>query len=160
MLEVGCGPGCITRELSAVCSAVLAIDSSEQVLRQAREVAGAANVDYQQLNLYEVGELAAYGRFDAVVCIRILHHLPDIKGALILLARAPKPGGLVVFDLWNDRSFPILMRRLFGRTSGGQTYLRYPAMLEMIQAVGLSLVGSFARGYPHLGTLSIERFGP
>jgi 2-polyprenyl-3-methyl-5-hydroxy-6-metoxy-1,4-benzoquinol methylase len=160
VLEIGCGTGRITRELSEVCFSVTAVDFSAQMIEQARKKVSATNVEYVCLSLFDVLRLSDYGRFDAVVCMRVLPHIQQTKQAIHVIADAIVPSGKVVFDLWNNLSFPVLIRRLLGRRSSVETYyLRYPQMRELIDAAGLTVVDSFGWGYPRLGTLSADRLG-
>ncbi len=160
VLEIGCGTGRITRELSEVCVSVTAVDFSEQMIEHAHKNASARNVEYVCLNLFDVPQLVDYGRFEAVVCMRVLPHIQQTKQAIHVLADAILPSGKVVFDLWSNLSFPILIRRLLGRRSSVETYyLHYPQMRESIDAAGLRIVDSIGWGYPRLGTLSTDRLG-
>jgi 2-polyprenyl-3-methyl-5-hydroxy-6-metoxy-1,4-benzoquinol methylase len=98
VLEVGCGHGALTRQLARRAHAVLALDLSPEMIRVARErSAGCANVEYRIADVAEV-ELPS-ARFDVVLCVATLHHLP-LRPTVRRLADAVRPGGrLLIQDL-------------------------------------------------------------
>ena len=98
VLELGCGSGALTRELTAAGHRVIATDASPAMLELAREYAPAAE---------DIRTLALPGDplppADAVVSVgHMLNYLPDqhaIDQALTAIARALRPGGLVAVDV-------------------------------------------------------------
>ena len=100
-LEVGCGIGDFTRQLSPRVSELVAIDLSPEMIRIARQrSAGLGQVRYE---VADVMTWSAPGHgFDAVVAIATLHHLP-YEAALARLASLVRPGGmLVVLEVWRS----------------------------------------------------------
>ena len=98
VLELGCGSGVLTRELTAAGHRVIATDASPALLDLAREYAPAAE-DLRLLVL--PGD--PLPQADAVVSVgHVLNYLPDehaIDQALTAIARALRPGGLVAIDI-------------------------------------------------------------
>ncbi|MCC9204034.1 methyltransferase domain-containing protein [Arthrobacter sp. zg-Y769] len=98
ILDVGCGPGSITADFAALVAPgpVVGLDSSEDVLVQARELAagrGLANVSYLAGNVYDLD--FPDETFDVVHAHQVLQHLMDPVAALREMRRVTKPGGLV-----------------------------------------------------------------
>jgi len=98
VLELGCGSGLLTRELTAAGHRVLATDASPAMLELARGYAPAAE-DIRTLVLpHDPLPLV-----DAVVSVgHVLSYLPDehaIGQALTAIARALRPGGLLAIDI-------------------------------------------------------------
>jgi SAM-dependent methyltransferase len=97
VLELGCGSGLLTRELTAAGHHVIATDASPAMLDLARSYAPAADV--RTLMLPGDPLPAA----DAVVSVgHVLSYLPDeqaIARALTAIARALRPGGLFAIDI-------------------------------------------------------------
>src|SRR2546423_3886514 len=97
-LEIGCGTGEFTRRLAARARSVVALDLSAQMLRLAR--ARSANYENIEYLLGDVMGLALpAARYDLIVSLATLHHLP-LGPALLKMKAALKPdGALIIHDL-------------------------------------------------------------
>ncbi len=99
VLEIGCGTGRFARAAAAAGHRVTAVDVSpvmlEYVAHKAREQ-GLDSIELQHAGFLTM-DLPAE-RFDAVVSVACLHHLPDVWKLLALenVCRALKPGGQFV----------------------------------------------------------------
>jgi SAM-dependent methyltransferase len=94
VLELGCGTGYFTRELSRSGADIFAIDVSPELLEIARANYSAPNVHYQTENAYALSYSDA--AFDSVVGSSVLHHL-EVEEALRNIYRVLKPGGTIFF---------------------------------------------------------------
>jgi SAM-dependent methyltransferase len=105
VLELGCGSGLLTRHLLDAGHHVVATDASPAMLALAREVAPDAE-EVRQLVLPD----DPLPRADAIVSVgHVLSYLPDesaIERALVAIARALRPAGVLAIDLcdleWGD----------------------------------------------------------
>ena len=96
VLDVGCGSGLLSLELSRHFRHVLALDLSEPLLAIARSRRSAPNIDYR---LGDVDGFASAAVFDAIVSHTTLHHLPDVPATLARLKRWLAPHGrLILID--------------------------------------------------------------
>jgi SAM-dependent methyltransferase len=97
--ELGCGTGLLTAELIAAGHRVIATDASPAMLEIAREVLGDTAQEIRRLTLPE--DLVPDA--DAIVAVgHPLNYLPDAASfdrALIAVARALRPGGLIAIDV-------------------------------------------------------------
>ena len=93
VLDVGCGEGLLTFELSRRVGRVTAIDRDAPIVEVARRDAAADTIDYV------VGDVLDHpfvsGSFDAVVLLATLHHV-DLAEALGRLRDLLRPGGTLV----------------------------------------------------------------
>jgi SAM-dependent methyltransferase len=115
VLELGCGSGLLTRHLVDAGHRVIATDASPAMLDLARENVPEAE-DIRQVVLPDDPLPPA----DAVVSVgHVLSYLPDeaaIARALVAVAEALRPGGLLAIDLcdleWGEarRDAPVLGR--------------------------------------------------
>jgi SAM-dependent methyltransferase len=98
VLELGCGAGALTRHLLAAGHRVVATDASAAMVGLARMMLG-AKADVRRLALPDDPLPAA----DAIVSVgHVISYLPDaaaIDRALIRMAEALRPGGVLAFDV-------------------------------------------------------------
>jgi 2-polyprenyl-6-hydroxyphenyl methylase/3-demethylubiquinone-9 3-methyltransferase len=101
ILDIGCGGGLISEPLTRLGARVTGIDPGAENIAVARahaEPQGLA-IDYR---VATVEELAAAGEvFDAVVCLEVVEHVPDVGLFLKSCASLVRPGGLVVLSTIN-----------------------------------------------------------
>jgi ubiquinone/menaquinone biosynthesis C-methylase UbiE len=98
VLDVGCGPGSITRGLAerVAPGEVVGLDSSETVLAIAREDArarGISNLRFEQGSAYQLP--FADASFDVVFAHQVLQHLAEPAAVLSEMLRVLAPGGLI-----------------------------------------------------------------
>jgi ubiquinone/menaquinone biosynthesis C-methylase UbiE len=110
LLDVGCGPGSITRGLAERLTPgqVIGLDLSQETLAAARQDAaalGLANLQYEQGSVYHLPFPDA--SFDVVFAHQVLQHLREPGTALREMLRVVKSGGLVaVRDVdWGTASY-------------------------------------------------------
>ncbi|MEA2271736.1 MAG: hypothetical protein QOI98_444 [Solirubrobacteraceae bacterium] len=99
VLDLGCGAGDDTRALKEAvgpAGRAVGVDSSEHLIAEARERAGAAGVSVEYL-VADASELPfADDTFAACRCDRTLQHLETPTRALAEMARVVSPGGRIV----------------------------------------------------------------
>lgn len=98
VLDVGCGPGSITRGLAQQLApgAVVGLDPSAAALAEAQHDASARGLDnlsYVQGSVYELP--FADASFDVVYAHQVLQHLREPGAAVLEMLRVLRPGGLV-----------------------------------------------------------------
>lgn len=92
--DVGTGTGFLAERALEAGARVIAIDASEGMLGQVR--ARFAGRPFEA-RAGDVGALPLEaGEVDAVLANMVLHHAPDPRGAIAEMARALKPGGILV----------------------------------------------------------------
>lgn len=93
-LELACGTGIWTQELAKLAEHVTALDASEEVLAINREKLNAANVAYQQADLFTWEPEQQY---DLIFFSFWLSHVPPerLERFLATVNRATKPGGRI-----------------------------------------------------------------
>lgn len=98
VLDLGCGSGRWTRYICDRVGHVDAIDPSQAVLHAARANGGLANVRWSQAGVDNIP--FPDNTFDLVVCLGVLHHVPDTPGAVTKAVRKLKPGGHMLLYLY------------------------------------------------------------
>jgi ubiquinone/menaquinone biosynthesis C-methylase UbiE len=97
VLEAGCGPGILTTWLADHGATVTAIDVSPEMVRLARDQAG-ARARVLIADLAHPLTFAADGSMDLVVASLVMHYVADWTGPLAEFHRVLAPGGAVVFS--------------------------------------------------------------
>jgi 2-polyprenyl-6-hydroxyphenyl methylase/3-demethylubiquinone-9 3-methyltransferase len=101
LLDIGCGGGLISEPLTRLGATVTGIDPSERNIAVARshaEPQGLA-IDYRSAPAEDLAE--AREQFDAVVCLEVVEHVPDVGLFLKTCAELVRPGGLMVLSTIN-----------------------------------------------------------
>lgn len=91
-LEIGCGTGKNTCFLSRVSEHVMAIDFSEEMLKQARQKAGFSNIQFLQADLTKPWSLGR-ASVDRIVCDLVLEHIEDLLSIFSEAAYCLRKGG-------------------------------------------------------------------
>jgi SAM-dependent methyltransferase len=161
VLEVGPGTGRFTRHLVQCAGTLTVCDTSERMLTRVRDSLGdVADIDYQQLAMENLTQLPNFGRYDTAIAMRVIPHIVDWRGAIISLHDAVRPGGVVIFDLWNNESFIGLVRKLFRRRSAVYTHrLRRVDIRDAVDSLNANVVATYRWGYPRVGALSLDELG-
>jgi len=95
LLDVGCGPGTITRDLARLVAPgrVVGIDAAPDIVARARSEPNADNLSFEVADVYRLPFDDA--TFDVVHAHQVLQHLSDPVAALAEMHRVLRPGGIV-----------------------------------------------------------------
>ncbi|RIL10331.1 MAG: SAM-dependent methyltransferase [Proteobacteria bacterium] len=108
VLDIGCGPGDVTRRLLKAQPAidVIAVDGSRPMLdlaqRLTQEAGLAARVNYVQALIHELPSKMQFIQVDLAICTSVLHHLSDpqiLWSTLSEMRQGTRPLEVVVTDL-------------------------------------------------------------
>ena len=106
VLEVGCGQGSTLNYLPGLGAWVYGIDMSEGSLAKAK--AGAEELAYSDRVKLSVGDAEHLPfddeLFDAVICMGVLHHTPDIGRGVREILRVLKWSGLAIVMLYRSEN--------------------------------------------------------
>lgn len=144
VLDVGCGPGSITRGLAerVAPGEVVGVDLSKDTLEAARRDAAARGLDNLR---YEEGSVYALpfpdGSFDVAYAHQVIQHLREREAALAEMLRTLRPGGILAIrevdwdtvafwprDPWIDRFVEVHLKTWY--RNGGE-----PAMGRRLRAL-------------------------
>lgn len=137
-IDLGCGPGRQAVLLGGRFEQVDAIDLSGPMIELARARRPRPNITYLHGDLQHAGQA---GHYDLVLCVRTLHHVPDLRTALGHLKTLVAPGGRLVvvdsYDIGPDLRWP---RRMLHRL--------VPLRSRLHGMAGLGLAANLARRGP------------
>lgn len=123
VLSVGCGDGAFEVTLAPHARSVLGIDLSPEAVEAARRAAEASGADNVEFRCTSAFDFDTDERFDTVLCIAFLHHVPlfEFDRFLAWLAARLAPGGLLYTQ---DPNVNGVLRKV-GRVVLGSSYDRY-----------------------------------
>lgn len=116
VLEVGCGTGLILQRVAPHARSARGVDLSPGMLEGARA---------RGLDVVEGSATAlpfADGSFDLAYSFKVLAHIPDWDACMREMVRVTRPGGLLVFDIYNRHSLRYLIKRLWGPRSTSTSF--------------------------------------
>jgi 2-polyprenyl-3-methyl-5-hydroxy-6-metoxy-1,4-benzoquinol methylase len=112
LLDVGCGPGILPRELIGSRFELFGIDQSTEMIREARAATAHCQV---HLEVGRAEQLPYANRsFDVVLALGVLEYVSDLDTAVAELARVARPSAIVIVSMLNRRS-PYWLAR-YGRS--------------------------------------------
>ncbi len=100
VLDLGTGKGRFSIAAAAAGASVIAVDISAQMIDEARRKADARGVaDRIDFRVGDVEQFASDERFDCIVLMEILVHLPDAAGVVRRCAQMLAPGGFLITNV-------------------------------------------------------------
>lgn len=109
VLDVGCGAGLLSEPLARMGGDVTGLDPAPATIAAARRhaEAGGLSIDYRSDTVEAVA--AAGERFDLVLALEVVEHVPDVQAFVRACAEAVRPGGLLILATINRtlRSFAL-----------------------------------------------------
>jgi SAM-dependent methyltransferase len=110
ILELGCGAGFSAHYLQGQYASYLGVDYSGKLIDYARHNNASDHAEFVCADLHT---LQVPQRFDLILMIGVLHHLPEPAAALGVLARYLKPGGCVLAnEPQSSNTLITLLRKL------------------------------------------------
>ena len=145
ILDVGCGGGLLAEGMASRGATVTGIDRSEKALGVAKAHAAQSGVDVQYVyNDAETWAESHAEAYDAVTCLEVLEHVPDVPRTIAACARMLKPGGTFFFATLN-RTPVSYLKAIIGAEyvmgwlpKGTHQYSKFIRPSEMVHAVRLA----------------------
>jgi 2-polyprenyl-6-hydroxyphenyl methylase/3-demethylubiquinone-9 3-methyltransferase len=160
VLDIGCGGGLIAEPLTRLGASVTGLDPSPANIAAARRhaVAQGLAIDYV---IGTSDELVAQGRrFDCVIALEVIEHVPDVAAFLHSCADVTEPGGLLVLSTLNRtaKSFALgivaaeyLLGWLPRGTHQWQRFVAPNELRQYLTDAGLTPLGERGMSYDPIG---------
>ena len=159
ILDLGCGTGQLTAEIAASGAQVVGLDSSPEMLGQARQ-------NYPNLNfvLADATDFRFEEPFDAVFSNAALHWVKDAEASVKCIAAALQPGGRFVAEFGGKGNIPeilVALRAVFGPAAEELCPWRFRGIAEyatLLEGRGLEVrqASLFDRPTPIEGERAME----
>ncbi len=109
ILDLGCGPGLLTRDLANMGYRGVGLDASPAMIAHSRQLAEEANIANEWS--YQIGDVEAVPlpekSFDAVTCAGVIDYLETDHNILAETARLLKPNGRFLFCFTNKFGYTV-----------------------------------------------------
>jgi 2-polyprenyl-6-hydroxyphenyl methylase / 3-demethylubiquinone-9 3-methyltransferase len=151
VLDIGCGGGLVCEPLARLGARVTGIDPAAENIAAAKAHASAAGLNIA----YEVAtaeELAARGRrYDVVLLLEVVEHVPDVPAFIKTVAPLVKPGGMMILSTLNRTlkayalaivGAELILRWLPVGTHQWQRFVKPEELASALTAEGLTLAGT------------------
>ena len=101
LLDIGCGGGLISEPLARLGADVTGIDPALENIETARRHAEASGltITYRQALVEDLAAESA--TFDAILCLEVVEHVPDVAAVLKICSCLVRPGGLLIVSTLN-----------------------------------------------------------
>ncbi len=106
VIELGCGPGLMAKEIVQSGNQLHAVDGSGKMIERAiKEVGPSPNIQFTESYL-SVSFLSQFqsNSFDAAISSSVLEYIEDATGIIAETNRMLKPGGVFIFSVPNKQS--------------------------------------------------------
>lgn len=102
VIDIGCGGGILTESLAKQGANLTGIDANDELISVANlhKLESALEIDYQTIYSNELAS-SQPNKFDAVICMELLEHVPDPQALVNDCAALCKPGGKLFFSTIN-----------------------------------------------------------
>jgi len=145
VLDVGCGGGLLAEGMAAKGATVTGIDRSEKALGVARTHAAQSGIELSyEYNDAETWSQSHAGSYDAITCLEVLEHVPDVPRTVAACAAMLKPGGKFFFATLNRTPLSYL-KAIIGAEyvmgwlpKGTHQYSKFIRPSEMVQAIRMA----------------------
>ncbi len=142
ILDVGCGGGLLAEGMATRGATVTGIDRSEKALGVASAHALQSGVTVQyEYDDAENWATSHVGAYDAVTCLEVLEHVPDVPRTIAACASMLKPGGAFFFATLN-RTPTAYLKAIIGAEyllgwlpKGTHHYRKFIRPSEMVHAI-------------------------
>jgi len=135
MVEFGCGTGGTAVEHAPFVKEILATDFSENMLEYGRlrlNEAGLSNVTFEAADIASFA-VDADNKFDAALCLNLLHLLKSPRGAIANIHALLNPGGIFVSSTFCPGSAWRLLSplTLLGRAIGLMPFFKFISTIRL-----------------------------
>ena len=148
LLDIGCGGGLVSEPLARLGGVVTGIDPAGASLEAARSHARGQGLEVNYRDAWAEDLVEEGAQFDAVLCLEVIEHVPDVAAFLKTCRSLVAPGGIMVLSTINRTAKSYAMAIIGAEyvlrwlPTGTHTWSRFVTPQEMadyVDATGLKL---------------------
>ncbi len=127
VIELGCGPGLMAKEIIAMGNQLHAIDGSEKMIEKAKQEVGPSD-KIQFTESYISKEFLSHfpsANYDHAVSSSVLEYIKEAGDVIEEVNRILKPGGTFIFSIPNKQSLFRITETITYRLFGKPGYRKY-----------------------------------
>tara|TARA_Y100000589_G_C27114317_1_gene613571 strand:- start:789 stop:1349 length:561 start_codon:yes stop_codon:yes gene_type:complete len=108
ILDLGCGGGLLSEDLSRYDANIIAVDSSKELIKMANEraIKNKIKIDYRNTTIQKLAEKK--NKFDIVISLEVIEHVKDYRPFLNNIFKCIKPNGILILSTINRTFFSYL----------------------------------------------------
>lgn len=142
ILDIGCGTGLIISEVAQIAMSVTAIDSSEKMIEQAKQLNNNKNIDWQVGDFYSLN--IGCGEYDVITAFNLLPYIENHEKLLKDIYSVLPDGGYFISANDCVGSMPIFVRlaKKIGRAFGilpERAFFNPEQLSEMMKGCGFEI---------------------
>jgi SAM-dependent methyltransferase len=99
ILDLGCGDGRVSLQFAPEAASVTLVDFSESMLERARRRIPPGSTSRVDIVRSDILGFAPGRRFDVVLCLGVLAHLPSARDGFAKIAALVEPGGMAIVQV-------------------------------------------------------------
>lgn len=148
LLDIGCGGGLVAEPLARLGAEVTGIDPAPENIEAAKAHAKGARLKIAYRAETAEALAASGARFDAVLLLEVVEHVPDVSAFLKAVAPLVKPGGIMIVSTLNRTlkayalaiiGAELILRWLPLGTHNWDRFVTPDELRAALKAAGLSL---------------------
>ena len=151
VLDIGCGGGLVCEPLARLGARVTGIDPAAENIVAAKAHASAAglNIAYEVATAEELAPRRR--RYDVVLLLEVVEHVPDVPAFIKTVAPLVKPGGMMILSTLNRTlkayalgivGAELILRWLPAGTHQWQRFVKPEELASALTAEGLTLAST------------------
>ena len=149
LVDIGCGGGLLSEPMTRLGASVTGVDAAARNIPVARAHAAqmGLEIDYRHATAEEL--VAAGERFDVVLTMEVVEHVPDVQAYLDACAKLLNPGGVMICSTLNrtPKSYALaivgaehVMRWLPKGTHDWRKFITPDELYDHLRAAGMNPV--------------------
>lgn len=101
LVDIGCGGGLVAEPMARLGARVTGIDPTVRNIEIAKLHAAQSGLEIDYRSVLAEDLVAAGERFDIVLCLEVVEHVPDVGAFLKVIRQLLAPGGLMIVSTLN-----------------------------------------------------------